>query len=341
MTYIVGWKFHNGAVIVSDSRISGSVNHNYALKTGILFPGCIVGMSGNVRAGSNFLKTVKKYVSPTNSVEENWSLFMKIAAAYAYPHGSDREFKLLIATRALGAPTLWIVDSKIGLDWIPEDRNPATLGSGKEILDGYVEEWARSMRTSRTKLPNEEKPKIPVPYMLCLALFAKSQSIERTVLERHHVGGVFHFIAQTNEIDIWQAPSLYALADHVENKQNMVWWMTRLVYIESGLLVESMTPPGQVRSDDSGQIDTNFLRNSTFGSPPQDLGTTKWKERIFRSSQDLPFYNFCGIAALDPDRRSRYVAYWRNSDQARYIPIDRNGRIHTEAVEDIYKYLFP
>jgi len=339
LTYILGQKLGNAAVIVSDTRVSGSVSHNRALKTGILFPGCIVGMSGSVQEGSNFLNAIKAGISYSNSIEENWRLLTTITTAYSFPPSPDQGFTLLLATRASGSPTFWVVDSKTGLHEIPPGRI-VSMGSGRKILDGFIDESLWSIRKAMDKWPKGEKPKIPLPYMLCLDLFVKAQSVEKVELERHDVGGVFHFIMQTDKTEIRQAPSLYVLVDRLEGKRLMVWWMTRIVDVGEGLLVESMTPPGQVSTDDPGHRDRNFLFNSIIGSRPKDFDTTEWKDEITQASQNLPFYNYCGAVALEPDRRSRTGHFWRNSDNTPYIPIDPNGRFHKEAVNDIYNQLF-
>ena len=69
------------------------------------------------------------------------------------------------------------------------------MGSGREILDGLVDEELLSLNEAVDKASKRGRTlKIPLPYMLCLVLTAKAQSIEKTVLDRYGVGGVFNCI---------------------------------------------------------------------------------------------------------------------------------------------------
>ena len=338
MTYIVGWKFGDNAVIYSDTNVSGSINHQFALKTGVLFPGVIVGMAGSVRDGGDFLNSVKQAVAPSASIQDNWRLVTEIAETYSFPQHPGKEFTLLFSTRATGSPEFWIVDSNDGLQKI---RNRiVTVGSGRPILDKFVEGYLSSLRKSVSKPGAPAPNKIPAPFMLCLALFAKTQGLDKIELEQLDVGGIFHFVYQTSETEGGQPSALYVLLDQDDTKRLTIAWTTRVLYLDDGLLlVESGTPPGQTSMRDPGRIERNVLSNAFIKSHAGNVDEAKWKQSLLDKSANLPFYVYCGFTALDQTKRHRTAHTFRNADKSPYV-IDRNGRFHKEAIPDVIKYIF-
>lgn len=283
MTYLIGARVGPTLVIISDTRVtytSGerTTGENVALKTGVLFPGCIFGREGNASSSGDFLTTVQKLVSPDAPVGENWERFSRCAHAYSFSREAKEQFRLLLASRNGGLPRMWMLDSVNGLVQVPADEALVTLGSGKDILDDYVQNECMPLLQATVVTPKQRV--LVGPYLLCLKLIEKTQSLERPQLEQHGVGGVFHFVYQTRAREGRQAPALYVLSDLDPSRRIAYGWMFRIAYVGSILVVESLTPPGQITPGDPGRRDSIALADSTSGETPSDIGSLQHQKRI-------------------------------------------------------------
>lgn len=346
MTYLMGLKSGNSVIIASDSRTTGAVTHNFVSKIGILFPGCIFGICGSARDGAVLLSAIKESTSPTNPVERNWSSLQRIIAAYSYPVEALRHFQILLSTRASGTPQLWLLDSRSGLRRVDSRNGIITLGSGKDVLDEFVHEKINSLTQAVSKTPIASRPLVPIPFMLCFSLFRKFHLVDRFELEKLGVGGGFHYIYQTDKTEGGQPPSIYVLVDLDTSKELMVWWMTRVMYVQDGFLLELFTPQGQVSADHPGSFDRLFLVNPLIGSPFGSIVKgevpSHWQakiQKVLNAGEAEPFYRYCGFASVDPERQNKSAYFPRLTDKTPYV-INRDLEIDSSNIQFVYKLLY-
>ena len=143
LTYIVAIKFSDGVVIAGDTRVSGlTADHNYVCKIGILFPGCVYGISGNANEAATMLSSIKEAIPTGRDVSYKWDLFQMIALGYIeQSNDHEKSFSLLLSTTAHGNPQVWIFDSMKGFTQSDPNLPFVSIGHSKArvILDEHVE----------------------------------------------------------------------------------------------------------------------------------------------------------------------------------------------------------
>ncbi len=175
MTYILGLKYKGFTSIISDSRISSpNCASNSGLKVGILFPGCIYGISGSSQSGRQFIQDARLVVGHTQDVQENWDRFMNHASKYSSPPSTP--FKVLLSSRATGTPILYVFDSLSGLKQVVVDEGWFSIGSGGPILDPFIDKLASTLH----KWIHQETLGALYPYVFCLRLGILSNVVDQT-----------------------------------------------------------------------------------------------------------------------------------------------------------------
>ena len=126
MTYIVGLNMGGHTALIADTCVTLtdhngtfiSRDHVGASKTGWLFPdgGAIYALCGNYQEASEFIQNFKRELSnsgivgtSTDALVKAWALFTTFVQRYRFPKG---DFSLLISTRHLSSPSLYIPQSR-------------------------------------------------------------------------------------------------------------------------------------------------------------------------------------------------------------------------------------
>jgi len=315
MTYIAAFKNPGFASIISDMRVTWSskeqkCGYNTALKTGILFCGCIFGLSGNLVRGREFILAVKAELTKPMTPAESWYKFNQIVSNYNFRKCKNDHFQAILSTRASGTPELLLLDSMQGLHPFEFDHGWVSIGSGKPFLDKFVTE--RCIPEIKKFIEKHSHLATIYPYILCLKFIEISESFERKHLEKFDVGGLFHFIYQTDMLDATQDPALYVLsAADLENK-TVYTWLYRICRVHNGkgLLVDKWAP-----SD--GDYDKPVMQNKRFMSfdsitwpeMPQSLNES-FKNHIIDKVEEQPWYFFCGFGFTNPTHRKTHAFHF-------------------------------
>ncbi len=344
MTYIVEFKQPGINAIISDTRISRRVSRlewigrNQALKTGILFPGCIFGRLGDDQASREFVISFKQSIWGIKDTPIGyWQRFKEFVESYKFRGGSDNRFKLILSQRAFDEPSSYVLDSDSGL----KDNQVyngycsiRTYGSGKAILDSFVNQnFAPSLKLLQKDLIKEEKiplgwVKLISPYFLCLWLSELSMTFEQSQLEKHLVGGVFHFVYQTNITEASQKPAIYIFSSANKNTRIIYSWIYKTAYIEGGLYVESHTPSGQDKNT-AGMVVRDIFFDTASRSDISIIDQDLIRKRIEAELKTQSYYFFCGFGFTPPlDRKSwGFLASTRGKKEDLF---DKDGQLNSE-----------
>lgn len=326
MTYIVGVSSMGASAIISDARTTrmeaGAIlGENNALKTGILFPGWIFGRAASARHSREFVQAAQAALLPRNATFVTWSELEQFAEEYAFPQMSSDRFQVLLSTRSSGERQFFLLDSQDGFHRC--DTGLITLGSGKKILDGFLNRELQPLLREVEGVPHEKPTKDELEaYLLCLLLTVLTQSFERSFLAKHRVGGVFSFVCQTDTEEHHQQPALYVLCDVREDRgeKYVYYWQYRVSLVRGALVVDKTTPPGQLRDHPMGLRRTEILLD-TASLPPEEVA--RWtsaplsEESIAKLDEELshqPFYRFLGFGFTNPRYRKGYGFHLATGD---------------------------
>ena len=314
------------SAIISDARTTrmeaGAIlGENNALKTGILFPGWIFGRAGSARHSREFVHAAQAALAPRKATLVTCSEFEQFAEVYPFPLKNGDRFQVLLSTRSSGERQFFLLDSQDGLHRC--DYGLITLGSGKEILDGFLNRDLQPLLQEVEGLPYEKPARDRLEaYLLCLLLTVLTQSFERSFLAKHHVGGVFSFVCQTDTEEHHQQPALYVLCDVREDRgeKYVYYWQYRVSLVRGALVVDKTTPPGQLREHPMGLRRTEILLD-TASLPPEEVA--RWTtaplsaEAIANLDDELnrqPFYRFLGFGFTNPRYRRGYGFHLATGD---------------------------
>ena len=342
MTYIVGYKQTGINTLITDQRISWKSGEgeregtNNALKSGVLFPGCIYAISGNVEAASEFIEGFHRYgQGEYKSLSDLWKFFMYYINEFDFKQYENSWFVLVLSSRESGMPSFYILDS----DKAQMEPSPRTmfrfspLDQGSSILDDYLNNDIKI----RLKLYNNILSNIPdnqwridftresyfqlvSPYLICLWLSEKSLTLEASILESHQVGGVFHFGQQDTKNEYAQLPSVYIYTSlDIENKKSYSW-VTRVAFAAGTLYIESMAPQSEetagLQNQGESKIILNRLTHPDVHSLKHEniklnakLEEIKRKVKVNEELLHLNYFYFCGFGFVLPEHRKNAGDY--------------------------------
>jgi hypothetical protein len=189
-----------------------------------------------------------------------------------------------------------------------------TLGSGKNLLDGFV----RATFNARSQLLADEVRRIHaavLPAHWCLQMMERAQGHEMAVLNNAGVGGYFHFSYQTRDEEGRQPPALYVLCDPVPERQMIATWAFRIAFCEAALVVEC--PVRQERT---------IILDPAAWPRALELSANEIEEMKLRIQTQTvldPYYNICGFGTVNPAYRRHNPMVATN--EGRYM-IDRSGK---------------
>lgn len=158
-------------------------------------------------------------------------------------------------------------------------------------------------------------------------------------MAEHHVGGIFHFIAQTDSQEYRQRPSLYLVTVFSPQTSTIDLWMYRVASVLDGILVETYYPPGQINNDTRGafgretffdvstsiQVSENIIHNRVVGREfgqylQQELASLEWSY-------------YCGWGFADPNYWGNYG--WQFNPKGSKLPITVEGELDPTLANDI------
>lgn len=311
MTYVIGVNHLGINAILCDNRItytdgSGS---NIALKSGELFPGCIYGYSAdNVEVARDFILAAKYHVGVSGTVSELWSAFTSFVNNYVFSLSDNDVFEVIISTRATGTPLFFRLNPATKL--VRVDKELITIGSGKSILDFLVfREIAKYLKQFDELFlkENENKYRTELPgYLLAFFLTQLAQGVFRNKLEENGIGGVFHFIGQTEDYEFKQAPSLYLLCELDEQNKKINFSEFRVSYVYHWLVLNVVDRLNHPPKFDCEQENFAFLDesalpiNETYKTYDPNILADEFHRNIDSVQNSLPLFYFCGIGYRNP-----------------------------------------
>lgn len=331
MTYIVGIRKpeHNFLAIISDVMVTkvygdGRVHkENTALKTGRLFNGCIYGLAGDATAGIEFLVTFKKSINFNDEINNNLGHLQNFVLSDSWDSG--RGFKILFGIRN-PKPQFYLLDS-ISREIRILPNLVYTMGSGKSILDEIVfAAYDYSNSHIMNELNQRNAPIVYYPCFLSLWLSELILGFEKKQLEDIGIGGIFHYIYQTESKENSSMPLVLVLSK-LENDV-LVQNSYRTSLLNGYLIVEHLN-----------QQHTSVFTSEVERQDLVEMGLEDNEEILaeaYKRSHALPIYYFCGFATHDPTYRGFYSVHVSSNDTK---VVDWNGNVRPDFQEKIYKNL--
>lgn len=317
MTYVIGVSHLGINTILCDNRItySDGSGANVALKSGELFPGCIYGYSANnVDAARDFLLAAKYQVGVSGTASQLWSEFTSFVNNYAFSLSDNDFFEIIISTRATGIPVFFKLSPATKL--VKVDKELITSGSGKSMLDimvfGDMAKYLNQFdETFLNENENEYRPELP-GYLLAFFLTQYVQGVFRDMLEENGVGGVFHFIGQTQDYEFKQAPSLYLLCEVDEQNKRINFSEFRISFVDHWLVFNvidrlSHPPKFECKQENFAFLDESALPiNETHNTYDPNILFDEFNKKVASIQDSLPFFYFCGIGYRNPQLNSKF-----------------------------------
>jgi hypothetical protein len=237
MTYLVGLRFPASTIIIADEMVSrGHERERHALKTGLAFVGTHYGLCGNAHAGREFIIELKAaFDGRVGNLPAIWEWFLDFFRDYKFDPQLD--FKLLLSSRNLGAPRLYVLDSATRRIVEVQD-DIITLGSGKKLLDPPLMAFHTGLFPDLARQFPAGMPETAHAYAYCLFLMERAFGDEYKELEDAGVGGVFHFGWTDSEAERRQDRAVYFLCVPDRSTKKVFVHLVRVLAEEMALIVE-------------------------------------------------------------------------------------------------------
>lgn len=325
MTYIIGLKKFGVTAIICDTKTTRADRRNSgpALKSGILFPGCIYGCAGDVRSIQRFIEHCKVVLDGTDTLMGFWTRFRRIVDLY--PFEEQSAFQLILSSRHSGEPQLYCLDShkKMQEDHLTAvAKDIVSIGSGTKILD---DELMRRHNEEASYISNmlvleEKAPAYTYPYYYCLWLMEHAKGLDASKLEDHGVGGFFHFTVQMHDRECRQESAIYILNNPYKNYSHegvrgnyIISWGYRIGFLDNGNVLAIQN------TDD-------YIKDFILMKKPEGVeDADQYKLSLSKEFDRLPPYVFCGIGFSDIKHRTLYGIYFNIGEATPYL-IDTSKR---------------
>lgn len=319
MTYILGVKRNGVATIISDSMVTfGRGEHEVtALKTGLLFPGCLYGAAGDAHEFRRFVLHCKALFDDVeDTLEGFWNRFLRLVKTYEFgQHGS---FHMLLLSRHSGTPTFYVLDSQSAV--VTEQKaNMVSLGSGRPLLDERMEKFLAEEHESREeKLTKDGWSALYWPFYYCQELMSLSQGDSYAELQRAGVGGFFYYFVQTADAEHCQEAAVYAVISKFHFQRQLTCTVFRVLFAKMALVIESgATNDIRVCIDEA-----SFPAIANYGAAElSDLML-----QIHADMDAQPYCRFTGVVFADPKYQDVSLD-WIRGDDAEFA-ISRDGKMH-------------
>lgn len=304
MTYVAGILSNKTCVLICDSRVSfdaTTLDNNYALKSGHLFPGCIyAGTCNDTNVMRDFIRRLKTLLTGRRTPTEFWGIFVRYFETYGGLK-PDQHFQLLISSRHTGEPRLYIADSLLS-SVVEQQTDVVSLGSGKQYLDPVLHKTLLDRhRSILDQIKRDKAPEWFWGYWYCLALTECAQGDLAYELNKIGVGGIFHFGYQNCAEEKRQHPAVYDIVSIFPTKHQINHYIYRATFEQMALVVEN--PAENVHAvcidgavwpkiDELNQVDRGALM-----------------EAIFQGANAQPFYYFFGLGFSDDRHRGKWLSH--------------------------------
>ena len=196
-------------------------------------------------------------------------------------------------------------------------------GAEKNLLDAIVlQGYKYSNSFIMDKLKQNKTPIVYYPNFLCLWLSELVLGFEEEQLRKIGVGGIFHYIYQTEEKEHSSMPVVFVLSKLENNK--LVQNSYRTCLINGYLVVENLK--SKHISVFTSKVERQDLAEKGL------LDSEEILQEAHRRSRELPIYYFCGFATHDPSYRGFYSAHFSCVNTK---VIDWNGNVKSDFQDKI------
>jgi hypothetical protein len=336
MTYVVAFKQPNMNAIIADCRVTSvdeGIGEDARLKIGFLAPGIIFARVGSDERSSQFISRFRQSLQGISDNEQSyWKRLEAFVSAYGFPFEGNDYFQLVLSTRAFGEPGFFELDSLKGELRAFKSGSEAyikTYGSGKKELDGYlfgkdglphpldqsfVQRLESVMAEYETMGVGTMTTLRHLPYYICLWLSELTQTGERARMNAVGVGGPFHFIYQTRDLEATQDPAVYVLTRYDFEPAFTSSSLYRVAFLNGGLFVESFLYPDHDPKWPDGRYEHHTIfdisvRDDLLDYRPE-RDEAKLHSDIERELASLPYYKFCCLGYWHPYERERTVVLY-------------------------------
>lgn len=289
--------------LISDSRVvrSGThEGHNDYLKTGILFPGCIYGMCGDVNEAIRFIRSFKEIVraNAPRPLPDRWNQFTSYVAQYKFSDDPNDLFVLLLSERSEGDPRSWKLSSDNGeLSPSPNQGMKSGMGlslfgSGSAILDDDL----KRLYENRVKSIPEclEANGIDrnlaykmAPYFVSLWLSEYTLGENEYDMLQVDVGGLFTFSYVTSMDEGRQESSYYVIASVDSTTKQVEISIYKYAPLSLGIGIVRLRfgaeSPPVIFSNDAADYDSGILTENDLRALVEEFHKAQKK------------FTFCGL----------------------------------------------
>ena len=298
MTYVIARKIGDETCIIADSLITiessdGHVRYRFGLKLGILFEGCIFGVTyDDERPLIKFLALAQDHVQILKTAKEKWDGFCAFAKSYnSYP--KERGFQIVLSSRRTGDPELYSLNSNKKV--IEPENNEVTLGSGKLLIDGQIELLESPSSNFNLESLRKKYGLDPAdyPYVYCAILNGQRFGPDAEKFVGFRVGGYYSFVRQTQNNESLQNSAIYVYVKSPEKASNIIkYQFCRTSYFENCLSVMFHNDKGEWHSLSANPMMTPDLFGVSGAIDTQRL--EEIAKAAERACENEPYYILVG-----------------------------------------------
>ena len=238
MSYLIGIqnKKTRSATLISNfhwsKNDSSLFESSHAISTGLLFRGCIFGLTGDIREAKLFLNAFWNSSHRfTLSMEENWKAFNHFLSGYK---AHTREgFSMLVSSRVSGIPQLYLYTSRDNT--FTEVLDPIiTLGNKKNAMDPVIlKDYKETDKLIFSQCDDHLIPIQYYSYFICTWLMEASG--RTSSLQNDPSENLYYFYNQTPLLEKRQDPALYGLKQ-AKNRELLY----RISFVDNFLVYENL-----------------------------------------------------------------------------------------------------
>lgn len=304
VTFVVGIKRFGTAAIIADSLLTSldKAPNPGAIKSGVLFPGCIFGICGAWEKARGCIRAIQAQCAQ-GTPSERFEELDRLIVRYQFPIDNRYPFEILLSSRHTGTPEFYLIDSENrSLQHVP--RSFITLGEGKKLLDNMLTVYSQTsgsvehLQRIRRQATEAGHPILDEDFAHLYA-FQLYQSMVGAggELARVRTGGYVHFVFQDSLGERRQRPRVYMVGQCDENGVLTDIYAQRLAFDHDPLFGDLI-----VTTDLVGRPPTPrwgvVVQNNTGHRQVIDNGLT-WFASIQERQMTAPLYEIFIAARFD------------------------------------------
>lgn len=343
MTYVVGIKRFGAAAIITDSLLTSPAYPPdlASIKSGLLFPGCIYGISGNWQRAWQCIHAIRAGCTQ-ETTRERFKGLTRLIARYPFPLGNHNAFEILLSSRHTGSPDFYLLQSDTG-HVHPVIGDLFTLGSGGHLLNDMLIPYSETLG-SEEGLQERRRQYLAIGHQLldedfahlyAFLIFQSTHGNMGQQLGRLGAGGFVHFIFQDGQGERRQKPRLYMLGRCDKHGQITDLLAERLAFdhdpVFGDLIVITEIDGRGPRPKPKWSV---VVQNKTGRDQPID-DWRAWVAAIEGRQQGASLYEILIAGRVDFKRRGvREVGYATFLDTWNGTPaLDLEGRMQSTLLE--------